>query len=63
MHMLAFDITVIHCPLSCTDGISLNVQKFTGICNEPESKGGMCGPVLKDSKIDVTQTDERGLKC
>lgn len=61
--MLAFDIIVIYCLLSCIDGILLNVQKFIGICNELEFKGGMCGLVLKDSKIDVIQIDERGLKC
>lgn len=56
-------ITVAHHQLSCREGNSLNVQKFTAVCSEPESKGSKCGPVMKVNKIDCTLTDERGKKC
>ncbi|KAL6083309.1 hypothetical protein STEG23_033596, partial [Scotinomys teguina] len=39
IHTIQFGITVTHCQLSCRDSNSVNVQKFTGVCNEPESRG------------------------
>lgn len=60
--MIQFGITVTHCQLSCRHSNSLNVQKFTGVCSEPESRGGRYGPVMQVNKIDCTQTEEKGEK-